>query len=40
LKRALSRDLSIKNEREIQNTYNLQKAYFDKQLKMLEDSLQ
>ncbi len=33
LVRALSRDLSIKNEREIENNYELQKKYLDKVLK-------
>lgn len=36
LRRALSRDLSIKNERELSDRISLQKEYFDKELEMLK----
>lgn len=39
LVRALSRDLSIKNEREINNSYDLQKKYLDERIALLKEKL-
>ena len=39
LTRALSRDLSLKNEREIENSYKLQKKYLDERIEMLKEYL-
>ncbi|MCI9645619.1 MAG: hypothetical protein HFH40_02190 [Lachnospiraceae bacterium] len=39
LVRALSRDLSIKNEREIENNYELQKKYLDNRIEILKKQL-
>ena len=39
LVRALSRDLSVKNEREINNSYNLQKKYLDERIALLKEKL-
>ncbi len=40
LSRALSRDLSLKNEREIENNYMLQKQYLDARIEMLKRHLE
>lgn len=40
LNRALSRDLSLKNEREIENNYELQKKYLDERIAMLKKHLE
>lgn len=39
LTRALSRDLSLKNEREIENNYKLQKEYLDERIEALKEYL-
>lgn len=39
LVRALSRDLSIKNERELNNSYDLQKKYLDERIALLKEKL-
>lgn len=39
LTRALSRDLSLKNEREIENNYKLQKEYLDERIESLKEYL-
>lgn len=40
LVRALSRDLSLKNEREIENSYELQKKYLDARIAILKKQLE
>ncbi len=40
LERALSRDLSIKNERELDNNYNLQKKYLEDRILLLKKKLE
>lgn len=40
LVRALSRDLSLKNEREIENSYELQKKYLDDRIAILKEQLE
>lgn len=39
LVRALSRDLSIKSERELNNSYDLQKKYLDDRIALLKEKL-
>ena len=39
LTRALSRELSLKNEREIENNYKLQKEYLDERIEALKEYL-